>query len=257
MANTNIFSVKQVLWIVCFLSSNAFAETLTCGLKTVTVAGKSVTKIMHEDGTVSSGSGVSNNWFYDGKSIRHRLLDEIIPCGNKPKSRNEVIEELSGQFVKKPDIYGMNKREAELIKKYTANLMNTNAQCYLLIDAAKSTSRKNSFYIDCHDKSSHKSRIWVSMNELEQGITKQPASPLANRAAIDVCSNALKGKVTNSSTYNPSLLLGSKNITYNATGRNVVDIEFEASNKLGVAGKYNGHCVLEGGKPIEVTIKER
>jgi len=249
---------KYLVFIfLLFVSVSSNATTLTCGLKKVTVQGNQITKIVHEDGTVHTGASVSKNWKYDGTSIKHRLFDKSISCGNKPKSRGEIIDELSGKFTEKPSLYGMNQQEAEQMKAYTANLMKTDNACHLLVDAAKSTSRKEMFYVDCNDKSSNTKRYWVSENELKQGIAKKATSPVSESLAKEICSRELKKRTNNPSTYDPSLVLGASNQTVERTGRNVVEIEFKASNAFGVEGKYIGRCILEGGAPIEVTIRER
>src|SRR5690606_41314871 len=88
---------KNIGILIAFLlavSTSVNANTLTCGLKTVTLSGNTITKIVHEDGTIHTGGSVSNNWTYDGKSIKHRLMDDAIPCGTKAKSRDEVIAEI-------------------------------------------------------------------------------------------------------------------------------------------------------------------
>ena len=246
-----------VLIFLLFVSVSSNATTLTCGLKKVTVQGNQITKIVQEDGTVHTGASVSKNWTYDGTSIKHRLFDKSISCGNKPKSREEIIDELSGKFTEKPSLYGMNQQEAEQMKTYSANLMKTENACHLLVDAAKSTSRKGMFYVDCNDKSSKTKRYWVSENELKQDIAKNATSPVSESLAKEICSRELKKRTNNPSTYDPSLVLGASNRTVERTGRNVVEIEFKASNTYGVEGKYVGQCILEGGSPIEVTIRDR
>lgn len=138
------------------------ANAITCGLKTITLNGNTIAKIVHEDGTIHTGKSVSNNWSYDGKSITHGLMNETISCGNKAKSRDEIITELSGQFSKNPNSYGMNAQEAVLMSEYTEKLMRQDSSCHLLVGAAKSTSRQGMFYIDCNDRQSNTKRYWVS-----------------------------------------------------------------------------------------------
>jgi 23S rRNA maturation-related 3'-5' exoribonuclease YhaM len=145
------------------------ANTITCGLKTVTLNGNTITKIVHEDGTVHAGASISQNWTYNGKSITHRLMNDPIPCGTAPKTRDEIIAELSGRFTKNPKSFGMTSREAELMVAYTAKLMRTDSACYLLVDAQKSTSKPGMFFIDCNNKQAVGKRYWVSINELEGG----------------------------------------------------------------------------------------
>jgi hypothetical protein len=250
------FNKFSLCILIFFVSVNSYGETITCGLKTVTVEENVIIKIIHEDGTIHTGGSVSNNWTYDGESIKHRLIDEAIPCGSKPKSRNDVISDLSGKFTTKPDLYGMNKQEAELMRDYTANLMRKDNECHLLVDAAKSASRKDMFYIDCNNKSSNIKRYWISKSELNKGVVKNITSPVSNSLAIEVCSNELKKNTKNPSTYNPSLLMGTASQAIEKTGRNIIEIKFEAANELGVLGKYVGHCILEAGTPIEVKIKD-
>lgn len=157
-------SILIVLALIASTSANA--KTLTCGIKTVTISGNTITKIVHEDGTVHTGGSVSNNWTYDGKTITHRLMKKPISCSSKAKSRDEVIAELAGRFEKNPKSYGMTGQEANLMGKYTAKLMRKNNACHLLVDAAKSTSRQEMFYIDCNDKQSKSKRYWVSESDL-------------------------------------------------------------------------------------------
>ena len=239
------------------VSTGANANTLTCGLKTVTLSGNTITKIVHEDGTVHTGGSVSNNWTYDGKFITHRLMNEPIACGSKAKSRDEVIAELSGRFSKNPKSHGMTAQEANLMGKYTANLMRQDASCHLLVDAAKSTSRQGMYYVDCNDKQSKTKRYWVSESDLAGGSLKKAATPVSSSDAISTCNNELKARTTNPSTYDPSLTLGASSRVIERTGRNVVEINFEAANSFGVIGKYVGNCILESGLPIEVTIRDR
>lgn len=239
------------------LHGDSHANTMTCGLKTVTLSGNKVTKIVHEDGTVHEGASVSGNWTYDGKEITHRLLGTAIPCGTKAKSRDEVIAELSGQFSKNPKSYGMTPQEANLMGAYVAKLMRSDANCHLLVDAAKSTSRQGMFYVDCNDRQSKTKRFWLSESDLKAGTLKKVASTIPSGDAITICNAQLKAKTTNPSTYDPSLTLGTRSQVIEGAGRNVVEIEFKAGNALGVTKNYLGRCILEGGAVIELTVKDR
>jgi hypothetical protein len=51
------------------------------------------------------------------------MMNERIPCGNKTKSRDEVIAELSSVFSKNPKSHGMTPNEANLMGKYSAKLI--------------------------------------------------------------------------------------------------------------------------------------
>ena len=235
----------------------AKAETINCGLKTITVQNGKIDQIRHEDGTIHSGSSVSDNWGYDGKSIKHRLMDDLIPCGTKPKSRDDVIAELSSRFVKNPSLHGMDKQEARWMASYIANLMKTDKNCHLLIDASKSTQRKETFYIDCNDHSSRSHRYWVSRGDLKAGIFRPPVTPVSEAAALDICNTELRSKATNPATYNPSLLSGTTSRIVKANGRNIVEIDFSAKSAIGVEGKFRGRCILESGRLIEATVENR
>lgn len=251
-------TVNLVLGFLCFFAYQvAKAETINCGLKTITVQSGKLTQIMHEDGTLHSGSSVSDNWVYDGKSIKHRLMDERIPCGTKPKSRDEIIAEVSSVFIKNPSLHGMDKQEARWMARYTANLMKTDANCHLLVDAAKSTQRNEMFYIDCNNNSGNSHRYWVSRGDLEAGNSRQPATHVSKAAAIDICNTELRSKATNPATYNPSLLTGTASRIVKANGRNIVEIDFSAESALGVEGKFRGRCILESGRLIEATFENR
>lgn len=253
-----IRSVGGIMIVLTFfVSTGADATTLTCGLKTVTLIGNTITKIVHEDGTVHTGASISNNWTYDGRAITHRIMKKPIPCSSKAKSRDEVIAELSGRFFKSPKSYGMTAQEADLMGKYTAKLMRQDNACHLLVDAAKSTSRRGMFYIDCNDKQSKTKRFWVSESDLAGGSIKQAATPISDSAAISICNSELKARATNPSTYDPALTLGTTSRAVESTGRNIVEINFEAANSFGAVGKYVGRCILESGSPIEVTIRDR
>lgn len=233
------------------------AETINCGLKAITVQNGKLIQIRHEDGTIHSGSSVSDNWSYDGKSIKHRLMDDRIPCGTKPKSRDEVIAELSSQFIKNPSLHGMDKQEARWMASYTANLMKTDKNCHLLVDASKSTQRKGTFYIDCNDHSGNSHRYWVSHNDLKAGNSRPSATPVSEAAAIDICNTELRSKATNPTTYNPALLSGTSSRIVKSNGRNIVEIDFSAKSAIGVEGQFRGRCILESGSLIEATIESR
>lgn len=250
-------SVGTLIALSLLVATSADATTLTCGLKTVTLSGNSITKIVHEDGTIHTGDSVSRNWTYDGKSITHRLMNEPMSCSSTAKSRDEVIAELSGRFSKNPKSYGMTAQEGNLMEQYSAMLMRQDSACHLLVDAAKSTSRRGMFYIDCNDKESNTKRLWVSEGDLVEGAIKQAATPVSNSDAISICNNELKASATNPSTYDPALILGTSSQAIESTGRNVVEINFEATNSFGVVGKYIGRCILESGSLIEVTIRDR
>lgn len=245
------------LFVITASTQVAKAATINCGLKTITVQNGKINQITHEDGTIHSGSSVSNNWSYDGKSIKHKLMDDRIPCNTKPKSRNEVISELSAVFIKDPSLHGMNKQEAQWMTSYTADLMKTDKNCYLLVDASKSTQRKEMFYIDCNDRTGVKRRYWVSRDDLKTGNQKPSAAPVSKATAIDICNTKLRLKTTNPTTYNPSLLTGTTSRTVVANGRNIVEIDFSAKSAIGVEEKFRGRCILESGRLIEVTIAPR
>ena len=247
-----------ILVVLALLAaSNANAKTLTCGLKAVTVRGNTITKIVHEDGTVHSGSSLSNNWTYDGKSITHRIMKKPISCSSRGKKRDEVIAELSGRFSNNPESYGMTVQEAGQMRRYTAKLMRQDNACHRLVDAAKSTSRQGMFYIDCNDKQSRTKRFWVSESDLAGDSIRKAATPVPSSDAISICNKELKSRTTNPGTYDPALILGTSSRAIESTGRNVVEIDFEAKNSFGVIGKYVGRCILESGSLIEITVRDR
>lgn len=233
----------------------AKAETINCGLKTIIVQNGKIDQIKHEDGTIHSGSSVSDNWGYDGKSIKHRLVDDRISCGTKPKSRVEIIAELSSRFVKNPSLHGMDKQEARWMTSYTANLMKTDKNCHLLVDASKSTQRKDTFYIDCNDHSGNSRRYWVSRSDLKAGNSSPPATSVSDAVATEICNTELRSKANNSGTYKPSLLTSTSSRSVKANGRNIVEINFNVKRTNGVEGKFRGRCILESGRLIEATIE--
>jgi hypothetical protein len=100
--NSATKKIATAIGVSLFFASSAGATTLYCGSKTVTLSGNTVVKIIHEDGTVHDGASTSKWWSYDGKAIMHSRLQERLLCSTKAKSRNEIIEELSGQFSKNP-----------------------------------------------------------------------------------------------------------------------------------------------------------
>lgn len=246
-----------LLFFLALISFAVCAEVRTCGLKTITLKGKSIIKIVHEDGTVHTGASVSNNWIYSGDSISHWLMKEPIECDGKAKSRNEIVTELSGRFAKSPDSYGMTPKEADLMGSYTADLMKNENQCYLIVDAAKSTQRPGMFYIDCNDKHSITKRYWISQKDLIDGNIKSEIGAIASGDAIMLCNERLKAHASNPSTYDPYFVTGTSSRTIERTGRNIVEINFDAANSFGVVGKFTGHCILEAGELLEVTINER
>lgn len=255
------YSINTSQLVLMFLGLFMFhfveADTITCQQKTITVQNGKITQIRHEDGTVHSGSSVQDNWSFDGKSIKHRLMDERIQCGTKPNSRNEIIEKLSSRFVENPIIYGMSRQEAQWMTRYTENLMRTDENCHLLVDAAKSIDRNEAFYIDCNDRSGNSKRYWVSRADLKAGNMKKSAAPISKRAAIDICNAELRSRTTNPSTYRPALLTGTTSRIIKATGRNIVEIEFTAKSGLGMESNFQGKCILESGHFIEAEIKAR
>ena len=255
--NSATKKIATAIGVSLFFASSAGATTLYCGSKTVTLSGNTVVKIIHEDGTVHDGASISKWWSYDGKAIMHSRLQERLLCSTKAKSRNEIIEELSGRFSKNPKVHGMTAQEAKLMGQYTAMLMRQESSCHLLVDASKSTQRQGMFFIDCNDQQAKTKRIWISESDLKQGVVKQAAAPISTSKAISICNDALKSRTKNKSTYDPALTLGTVSRTVERTGRNVVEIDFKAANSYGVVGKYVGSCILESGSLMEVTINER
>jgi hypothetical protein len=245
------------LFVLLLLHQCVQAEVLSCGLKTVTLKENKIIQIRHEDGTVHRGSSISSNWDYDGNAIRHIHFGDVIPCGTKPKTRQEIISELSSRFIEDPHIYNMNKQEAKWMTEYTARMMTSDLGCHLIITAAKSTQRKGMFYIDCNNKVSKPRRYWVSSNDLAQGIGRNSTSAISEARALDACNGALRAQAMNPATYDPSLITGSTSRIVESVGRNVVEINFTAENGLGIEGKYLGRCVLEAGMMIEAVVTRR
>jgi len=257
MTNTQFQSVLHLsLVLMLFFGNNATAEVITCGPKTITVEGGKLVRIKHEDGTVHSGGSVSQNWVYDGKSIKHNLLDNKIPCGTKPMTREETIASLSKRFSENPSLYGLNAKEGHAMTAYAAGLMNSSSTCHLLVDGAKSTQRAGMYWIDCNDKSGTSRRHWISEGDLLQGQVREAVKPISESAAIELCNKELRARTTNPSTYDPAILTGTSSRTIVANGRNVVEIRFSAKNSFGVEGDYLGKCILEGGRMLEVTVTE-
>ena len=257
MTNTQFQSVLHLsLVLLLFFGNNATAEVITCGPKTITVEGGKLVRIKHEDGTVHSGGSVSRNWVYDGKSIKHNLLDNKIPCGTKPMTREETVASLSKRFSENPSLYGLNAKEGQAMTAYAARLMNSSSTCHLLVDGAKSTQRAGMYWIDCNDKSGTSRRHWISEGDLLQGQVREAVKPISESSAIELCNKELRARTTNPSTYDPAILTGTSSRTIVANGRNVVEIRFSAKNSFGVEGDYLGKCILEGGRMLEVTVTE-
>lgn len=239
-----------------FFAADSSAEELTCGLKTVTVRDGKVVKIRHEDGSVHNEPSGSRYWSYDGKSIKHSLLNDRIPCGSEPKSRADIIESLSSRFKENPDLYGMTAAEGVAMAAYVQDLMRSENSCHLLVDGAKSTQRLGMYYLDCNDKSGSSRRHWVSESDLRQGTLREALKPISKGAAVEICNKELKAHTSNPSTYDPAILTGASSRTIAANGRNVVEIRFSAKNSFGVEGDFLGKCILEGGRMLEVTVSE-
>lgn len=260
MRSNNIqFTISlSIGFLMLFTVKVVEAEVLTCELKTVTIENGKPVKIRHEDGTVHSGVSVSGNWKYDGTALQHKSVDSMrYTCGSKPKSRDEVITKLSQRFVENPKIHGMDAEEAKWMTSYTADLMRKDPNCHLLVDASKSTQRKNMFFIDCNDKASKSHRYWVSRNDLSKGNTKRAAAPISKSKALEICNNELRARTSNPSTYDPALALGSVSRVVESVGRNVVEIDFAAKNSFGLEEKYRGSCVFESGELLEVDVTGR
>ncbi|OUR60436.1 hypothetical protein A9Q74_13405 [Colwellia sp. 39_35_sub15_T18] len=233
------------------------AETIYCGLKTITVQNGKMTQIRHEDGTIHKLGSDSKYWSYDGKSIKHKLIGERLPCGTNPKSRDEIIDGLSSRFIKNPSIYNMDKQEALWMTSFTANLMKTDKNCHVLVDASKSVVRNDMFYIDCSDHSDKSHRYWVTRGDLKAGNSRPPATAVTKLVAINICSTELRSKAMIPSTYNPALLTGTSSRIVENVGRNIVEINFTAKSAIGVEGKFRGRCVLESGRLIEAIVLDR
>lgn len=245
------------LFVFLFLHQSVQAEILSCGLKTITLKNNQIIEIRHEDGTVHGGGSISRNWDYDGKAIRHIHFGDVIPCGTKPKTRQEIISELSSRFIEDPHIYNMNKQEAKWMTAYTARMMTSDPSCHLIITAAKSTQRKGMFYIDCNNKASKPRRYWISINDLAQGIGRNSTVAISEARALEACNRALRTQAMNPTTYDPALITGSTSRIVESVGRNVVKINFTAENAFGVKREYLGRCVLEAGSMVEAVVTRR
>lgn len=230
---------------------------INCGLTKIKVQKGQIIWIQHEDGTVQSGVGVSSNWTYDGKSIKHNLMRDAIPCGTQEKNREEVINELSSRFQNQPNVYGFTQSQGKWMSEYTAKLMRSGTTCYLMVDAARSEQRKNMFYIDCNDRRGQSHRYWVSSEDLKSGTLRPPSSSIDEGVAFQMCNAELRSRTTNPATYDPAVFTGTISRTVEEVGRNIVEINFTAANAFGVESKYKGECVLESGNVIDVSISER
>ncbi|MBV5336985.1 MAG: hypothetical protein J0653_03105, partial [Deltaproteobacteria bacterium] len=223
--------------------TTAQAETIHCGNKTIVVQDGKLTQITHEDGSTHSGGSISENWQYNGKSIKHRLDTKAIPCGTKPKSRDELSAESAAKFTQNPSLYGLSVGEAKLLSKYARKLMAMDSTCVFLVDGAKSTQRKDMYYIDCRDVRGEVQRRWLSRGDLAGGDIKAGPSTIGNDSAERVCHDQLRSKVAIPSTYRPSSL-GTTSRAVPENGRNIVEIEFSAKNSLGGESTYRGKCII-------------
>ena len=251
----------RVLLTICVLAlsalvSTAQAETVHCGNKTIVVQDGKLTQITHEDGSIHTGDSVSENWQYNGKSIKHRLETKAIPCGTKPRSKDELAAESAAKFTQNPTLHGLSAREAKLLSTYARKLMAADPTCAYLVDGAKSTQRKDMYYLDCRDQQGEVQRRWLSRGDLAGGNIQEGSSTIRNEAAERVCHDQLRSKVVIPSTYRPSVL-GTTSRAIPENGRNVVEVEFTAKNSLGGETKYRGKCIIENGRSLEVTVQQR
>lgn len=164
---------KILLLSLIFLNSvvTANSKTLNCGPKEITLSGEKIVKIVHEDGTIHRGN-VSKNWKYDGSSITHKYIGDRLICGGEGKSREEKISDRSNDLLDTRN-RGYTYSEALLLRDYTANLMQEENECYLVIDAAKSKNQPDKFYIDCASEDGLRSRHWVGYQEISSSTNQK------------------------------------------------------------------------------------
>lgn len=251
----------RVLLTISFVALSALmspvqAEAVHCGNKKIVVQDGKVTQITHEDGSTHTGASASENWQYNGKNLKHRLDTKAISCGTKPKSRDELAAESASKFTQSPALHGLSVGEAKLLSTYARKLMVTDPTCTYLVDGAKSTQRKDMYYLDCRDERGEVQRRWLSRGDLADGDIKTGSSTISNDVAERVCHDQLRSKVVIPSTYRPSAL-GTTSRAIPENGRNVVEIEFAAKNNLGAETKYRGKCIIENGRSLEVTVQQQ
>ena len=248
---------RSILLLIAalMLSSSAVqaaTQELSCGVKKIRVENGKLARITHEDGTIHAGvAKLAKNWNFNGKGIKHRLFGDRIPCSTSGPSRSEIVATVAKRYTDDPDLYGMNTGEGRAMSALVSKLMKNDPGCFNVADAAKSTSRANSFFIDCRSKAGKSSRRWVTGAELMAGASRGPAQKTGN--ALRACDAQLRANATNPSTYDPSLIAGSAVNYVPETGRTVASIRFKAANSFGVESSYEGVCTFEGERLLEVT----
>ena len=230
-------------------------KTRYCGLKTVELTGNVVQRIIHATGE-STGGG--KYWKYDGETLVHELLpDNKLPCSDQAPSREAIVDSLSSVFEANRKTYDFSRKEAKRFTAYTKTIMVEDNSCWTILDVSKSVERRGWYYIDCLSESQERRRWWLDKKMLRKNELGSPAEALGAIEARDMCSAALKYKVNNPSTYDPSLLTGTSSNVMEETGKNFVSIKFTAKNSFNLELEFDGICHFEDRGLKDVKIKER
>lgn len=235
--------------------SSAAADQLQCGNKSIALQDSRIISITHEDGSTHKGAGVADYWQYNGKAIKHKLDTKWLTCGSKPKSSDELAAETAAKFANNPKLHGLTVQDGKLMTRYAKQLLAHDSDCKYIVDGAKSSVRKDMYYIDCRNVRGDSERRWITSTELRSGQLTG-SNTVSNNAAVELCHVQLRAKLSNPASYDPNTL-GITSREIHEIGRNVVTIEFSAKNSLGQLAKYRGECLLERGRALETTVKQR
>ena len=123
-------------------------------------------------------------------------------------------------------------------------------------DVSSSKSRPGApvFFVNCDGHDGSTFNTWYTMDDIQKGQAKT----VANLSADDVrakCFRAIKGKLSQPSTFSPHLTdYAVRNLN---NGRSQARIGFTAENMLGNELDYVAHCLVGPNTPAEVTIQEK
>lgn len=204
-----------------------------------------------------------NSWAFainkcvDGKG---RINFTDLPCGADAATAESLVAsgEIGGS-IRQSDLIMVDSIYRPDVARMLNKLAQQHPACRERIDPASAGASSRdagydpSFFVQCGDENTPEV-VRFSLAAARAGVLPAIKSPIAERAALQVCEREAKARALNPGTVDFSRILDA-NFRAIANGNSIFSSTFTAQNAFGVETRFFISCQFEGERLSGVSVK--
>lgn len=150
----------------------------------------------------------------------------------------------------------LSANERKTVRATVTQILREEKKCAKIIDGARSTSGKGSFFVTCHPRDGSETfNIWFTPPGSASSARIASSTPYPESNARAACEAEIVRQVLNPQSLDLNRITGYATKGYN-NGNRLVRQSFSANNSLGVSAKFDSNCLVEPNGHVELTITE-